>query len=108
MKEATKHTPGWTPGPWHLDRDYEAAEGHIGITSADGPREHKGLAQVVIELEGSPYEEGIANAHLIASAPTMAEALRNLVLFDEGKNVGDYHHLIAAARSALSRARGEV
>lgn len=108
-----------TPGPWRLDRDYDANEGHIGITSADGPREWRGLAQVVVDLEGDPYTEGEANAHLIAAAPDMAEALEMLLQYEPVReefrpdNKGDNLFVMARtdwerARAALRKARGEA
>ena len=60
----------YTPGPWEIEGHY-----HFGYKWISGP-EHSQLAQVVwcMEYEDrSPSCE--ANAHLIAAAPELLEAL---------------------------------
>lgn len=122
--------PRHTPGPWHIDREYDAAPGHVAISSASGPHEHLGLAQVVVEIEDEPYAQGVANAQLIAAAPELYAALEPIAQAGEiyratlAKYIAAgeipardaaWDHLAALgieavlnAHSALAKARGEA
>jgi len=90
-----------TPGPWEIEGHY-----HFGYRWISGP-EHSQLAQVVwcMEYEDrSPSCE--ANAHLIAAAPELLEALENLLKVHEGEG-GTQHHAGDMARAAIAKAKGE-
>ena len=87
-----------TPAPWHV------ANG-VQIRS-----ERDQIAKVWMMRHG----EGKANAHLIAAAPDLLEALSGMLEIYGGENDTDglpKHevelNLIAHARAALSKARGE-
>lgn len=59
----TKHTPG----PWHVEGD------HVVTT------DHMAKQLIAWPVEGPyalPYDERVANAHLIAAAPELLDALR--------------------------------
>jgi hypothetical protein len=85
-----------TPGPWEIEGHY-----HFGYKWISGP-EHSQLAQVVwcMEYEDrSPSCE--ANAHLIAAAPDLLEALEIALDF-----AGDAWWA-EKAEAAIEKARGE-
>lgn len=107
MSEA-KHTPG----PWALDHGDDVERGHVGISS----KSHSLLAQVVWKFEDddrSPRCE--ANAHLIAAAPDLLAALKNLLARFESEIQSEYsgtsqlaERLAEAdpARAAIAKAEG--
>lgn len=79
----------YTPGPWRVERPYI-----------------RGAGRVIASLEsGRDKAEDAANAHLIAAAPELYEALVNLMdfLFHGKKD----RQMILRARAALAKARGE-
>ena len=91
-----------TPGPWEIEEHY-----HFGYRWISGP-EHSQLAQVVwcMEYEDrSPSCE--ANAHLIAAAPELLDALCYLLEASSGQ--GPHEQWLAAmdqARAAIEKATG--
>ena len=90
-----------TPGPWEIKRHFDSCYRYISAP------EHIALAQVVWcveEEERSPVCE--ANAHLIAAAPELLEALQNLLKVHEGEG-GTQHHAGDMARAAIAKAKGE-
>ena len=103
----------FTPGPWEKGRQGEVEECFTPIHA----KTHGALAQVVTEMEDfnpsypdhlSKKIEVLANAHLIAAAPELYEALETMLQFfyipySEGqKGAQD------KARTALAKARGET
>ena len=95
-----KHAP-WTPGPWGYGVPVKG--GRAVVADANG--------NVVCVIEGGPLrrEVTIANAQLIAAAPRLAEALKQLldytlacelVVYDVGEQHNE-HPVVAAARAAL-------
>jgi len=86
--------PKVTPGPWRADG------GVVELRHGDD------MSRMIVP--GRSLNEGEANAHLIAAAPEMYEALRVLVeYFEEGKHsVLDYESFIARARTAIAKAEG--
>ena len=99
----------WTPGPW---RQVWSTNGHfmIGIAGQDGV----GVTDSRFNLWSGDDAEAKANAHLIAAAPDLAEALEKL-LADYVALVGaarviapDEIDVVIAARAALAKARGET
>lgn len=89
-----------TPGPWEITRSFDP-----GYKNISAPK-HTALAQVVWCMEDeerSPMCE--ANAHLIAAAPELLEALEALVA-DESKEYIPTR-LWDAARAAIAKAKGE-
>ena len=93
-----------TPGPWEVCYTDEIYAGS------------KHIADAFIYAIGS-LEQAVANAHLIAAAPDLLEALENLLTEAEDVFVCmadatgiDRHNLPAPfikARAAITRARGE-
>jgi hypothetical protein len=94
-----------TPGPWRIGRKpYFVAAGAKGRTS---------IAHCIwtgsdaSQATNPSFEEAIANAHLIASAPELLAALENMVKVQGGE--GEYDSELAyfeQARAAVAKAKG--
>ena len=105
----SKHTPGpWTFGPpWMLDQGYG-----MWIVSCNSPDRHR--CNVLIQgvaVNHLPAAEAEANAHLIAAAPELMDALEGIANatassdgFDPFKAAERFQ---AIARAALAKAKGE-
>lgn len=79
--------PKFTPGPWYVDGTFVTNDEDLDICS---------MGDVAWE----------ANAHLIAAAPELYEALRDLIAYCDP--TGDYiDDELVWARAALAKARGE-
>lgn len=96
-----------TPGPWVVfDGDTE----HPGIDMADGS-----FSIVVYGEDGEPFEgvrgrspaETLANARLIAAAPDLLEALKEVQPYFEGEHSHD-HPTCVAIRAAIAKAEGRT
>lgn len=88
-----------TPGPWIVYADLPSVDPHWHVvTTANKMRV---LANVHIE-PGNAMDE--ANARLIASAPDLLDALRNLVAAQPNLMANSIE--IADARSAIAKAEG--
>jgi hypothetical protein len=82
--------PKHTPGPWRNDPE-------IGVTfGPDGTAIQTG--------GGGCGEEYRANAALIAAAPEMLEALKDMIDWQDGKGDVDYIELQTKARVAIAKA----
>ena len=81
-----------TPGPWAVEDLKHRYRLRCSIEATDG------------SLVGESYEE--KNAHLIAAAPELLEALENLLKVHEGEG-GTQHHAGDIARAAIAKAKGE-
>ena len=89
----------YTPGPW-VRRSGELTGFRWNVeTTGAHPR------AVIARLQEGMRGEGAANAHLIAAAPDMLEALENLVTAYLGSS--DPILQINAAVAAIKKARGE-
>lgn len=96
----------YTPGPWQfMERD-----GFLQVIAAPNA-EHWCKSVVLFDpvigqlVSGVPVNEMRANAHLIALAPDMAEALRNIVRpipYGEPGHV-DFNDALKAARAILAK-----
>lgn len=96
-----------TPGPWELDDSLASDGGEFGIV-------------VTAKWRGNTIKcdtETVANARLIAAAPTMFDALESLIglveeLVPEHDDIGEQGHdpencSICEARIAIRKATGE-
>lgn len=104
----------FTPGPWGWVEQYRG--GHAWLQSAS---EKFTIGNAIID-DGSAYGEyppriavNEANAHLIAAAPDLYEALERLLPMAEDDcfqygNSADEDEDIIFARAALAKARGEA
>ena len=96
----------FTPGPWSI----------FGPLSDKHEPAYRVSAERTLSLTVSPCPDGFvhgenkANAHLIAAAPELYEALEeiveNAVVYYEG-SMDIYSEAIENARNALAKARGE-
>ena len=97
-------TPKFTPGPWVLGT--HPANHRLNIIK---PVMFGSRVTVLPECEGGHVSiKNIADAHLIAAAPDLLEALEEL--YDIGSDTGmDWDwDCMKKARSAIAKARGEV
>jgi hypothetical protein len=88
----------WTPGPWRTES--RGGSYPVSVVSSDRPD------KIVGPFCGGSTPEDTANAHLIAAAPDLYEALDALVSPRHG-----HSNLCKCpwcnARAALAKARGE-
>ena len=94
----------FTPGPWVIGAlnciwpasDLKFENGNWDA-ACDNPR-------IIHDISHKPTSTDMANAHLIASAPELYEALKETLAIAERNEVGGY---AVRARAALSKARGD-
>jgi len=95
----------FTPGPWAV---YPGTDGNEICAVDHSP----GLPIRQVICGPRRGENWIANAHLIAAAPDMYEALQDLIALAEHamREAGDYdiNGELEDARAALAKARGEA
>ena len=101
----------FTPGPWIIFTKLSSQENHKGFILTDANK------MCVADVE--PIDEdgaaGIYNAHLIAAAPDLYEALANLKPYLDSivcyaSTVEEYeaNNFVFKVESALKKARGEI
>ena len=102
-----------TPGPWLIGK---RSSGGYSLINADG---WESLARVVTVMEDDnrPCAEGVANARLIAAAPDLLEALKELsrsfigTYSDDQRSDDEINnhreHWERMARAAIAKATGE-
>ncbi|CAB4154873.1 hypothetical protein UFOVP653_37 [uncultured Caudovirales phage] len=96
----TKHTPG----PWFLAEKVEGKHTTTNMRRIRSEREgmeHGAVCEVYGIADGS---EAHANARLVASAPELLEALKNLVLCSERWEDTHTALVMDAARAAIAKA----
>ncbi|GAB3484207.1 hypothetical protein [Azotobacter salinestris] len=94
-----------TPGPWRVftPEDYEGPSSLPGL----GVENHEGKAVVWYAAEPETGLENDHDARLIAAAPSLLEALENLLAVHEGKG-GTRYHAGDIARAAIAKATGQA
>ena len=102
-----------TPGPWTASRD-EMRKRYMDALYVH--MEETQICEVTISVRG-PTEEQTANAHLIAAAPDMLEALKNAQHAMRNTNVPTHqgmipafaydHPMMASIRDAIAKAEGQ-
>ena len=103
------NTAKHTPGPWKVDESEHHAVGGERIYKVITDRPMGGLVAGVsawwVDTESARH-----NAHLIAAAPAMYEALQTLVEYLSAQvpadTLDDWKHVFAA-RQALAQAEGK-
>ena len=103
----TTKTAQFTPGPWVVDDDYEDEEQQaIGIVK-DGHGYIAGIHMLASCNNGEGFNaEDRANAHLIAAAPAMYEALHNLLNVYQESTDDNGSPVVLGAIDALAQAEG--
>lgn len=105
----------WTPGPWTLETAYRDEDLLSVVYVSEDNQEFPIAEEVGGRRHGADFEdesECVANAHLIAAAPELYEALEECkrVLSDLQSTQLEGTRTRAAwekARAALAKARGE-
>ena len=94
----------WTPGPWEAALE----RGCHGVIAKSLPEGGANFVALVGNDDNTPEREPVrfANAHLIAAAPDMYEALDRIQ--DELGCDDPECAMCILARAALAKARGEV
>lgn len=99
-----------TPGPWHIYNDSQVE--HVGIEAENVSIVIFGADDDDAGIRGRNTEEAIANAHLIAAAPELLEALENIKhsVAQAIKTRNDWHREFLLIRnladSAIAKAKG--
>jgi hypothetical protein len=112
--------PKFTKGPWNVAgarHVYAGGPGGANICSVSDPRATSIVQYTKLSIDSKDFYEACANAHLIAGAPALYEALETAS--DELEYVGENFlwsygpvataigESVARFRSALAQARGE-
>jgi hypothetical protein len=100
--EHTKHTPG----PWTVNGDHVSPLRPVTVPNGKDERGNR-LQRAEQQAKGIPiarvmfhdHEDGAANARLIAAAPELLAALRDML-----EQRGDY---LATAQHAIAKATGQ-
>jgi hypothetical protein len=102
-----------TPGPWHIGGTcIHAPTGIAGVrTNGESIPELPKIVAQIIRGHGITDEQFTANAHLIAAAPEILAALKDLVgAIDGGRITPDEtiatRRYIDTARAAIAKAEG--
>jgi hypothetical protein len=105
MKDAMTKPNGWTGGPWVVGTDTFDNDGipESLIVQRDGPL----AIAFAIEISAKSSEPRKANARLIAAAPSLYEALAELIPWALYW-INDNHPAMEKARAALQAAEGGV
>jgi hypothetical protein len=106
---AAEPSASYTPGPWRITHE-DAPNFHVTAADATLPDPWEDPWNIAIVVGSCGYKDdprtgsSLANARLIAAAPKLYEALRDIL---EGFDVGvTLHAHLAAARAALAEAQG--
>jgi hypothetical protein len=94
-----------TPGPWKVAGQYRAHHQDEVRLRIDGP---KGYIALTEPYNGS-NKEIVANAHLIAAAPDLLEALEKILVLNATQGVGydEWEGATEMADKAIAKAEGE-
>ena len=98
----------WTKGPWHVEIGEDENDGDIYVCHPETECD----ATTIVNFE-EPTDEDAANAHLIAAAPDLYEALDTLVAivgltaFKHESQRAVLQEAVNVAMDALKKSRGE-
>lgn len=90
-----------TPGPWHIYNDSQVE--HVGIEAENVSIVIFGADDDDAGVRGRNTEEAIANAHLIAAAPELLEALESVSCQSDLQMPADVWKKVL---SAIAKAKG--
>lgn len=87
-----------TPGPWKTE-----GWGNIIVNDSEGNT-------LCLYPQGATHKQTQANAHLIAAAPELLEALIDLVNVSENfpNELSKDHYSVKYAKEAIKKAKGEA
>ena len=91
-----------TPGPWPMQRTGDGKRIIIGKGLVEGPN---GYEVAEVYSDDCPYELAEANARLIAAAPDLLAAVKELVNWWEIDG-GNLDRSLSTALAAISKAEG--
>lgn len=101
-----------TPGPWFIPKYGDIDEAEINFTHPNGKTYT--IAKAFSGLGGNDFKEQHANAHLIAAAPDLLEALEEIAQGMGAYNVDPLEHANnvieeakSIARAAIAKAKGD-
>ena len=95
-----------TPGPWEVERRTGKPDHwQINGVNQDLGCQWRGLAMIYTSGSWADDPEGLANAHLIAAAPDMLEALEDIV--DQGIMVKNHRFSLDLIENAIRKAKGQ-
>lgn len=111
MTTPNEERAGHTPGPWAARREFSSlcivdAQGDYIADIHDRETYDENLE---VEDESASEAEASANARLIAAAPDMKDAIKDVLHFhDSGGHEGDLDEALRLCRAAIAKARGEA
>ena len=87
-----------------MEAAFSNQPGHIGVSAPD----HEFLAQVVVRMEDDADNSPalVANAHLIASAPDLLDALQSVLAGAVHYQLRKDEQCVIDARAAIAKATG--
>lgn len=88
----------YTKGPWRV-----VEANTPGVLYIDGPAQKLTIITSAIDLDFSDYVNRTSDAHLIAAAPCLLEALEDIIKRNE---IQSWFNL-DKARAAVAKAKGE-
>ena len=98
-----------TPGPWVVESDsgiHPPGKRRRPVTILMVVAERGGMPGLIVN-QGPVEPRDYANAHLIAAAPDLLEALKALVAACDDIDEGYPANAIAAAEAAIAKAEGK-
>lgn len=98
----------FTPAPWTVHNTGDVFTG-LGAQNAEGIEapSNDGWHIADCDMGGLGLEELQANAHLIAAAPDMYEALQQAITSMQDSGYQNSHVAIRAGKAALAKAEGK-
>ena len=94
--------PKYTAGPWEASEGYPSDIWHVDMPS----RKYSVVVSRAEEDWDMAVKEVQANAHLIAAAPELLDALETLLLSTERDDINFRVREMEAAREAIAKAEG--
>ena len=110
LESALTHKIPHTPGPWLFDESNYGICNRHGYGLLDSHGETLGVTVHTTDVFHMPIKESTANAKLIAAAPTMLNALRRIVRYQDliGGSMASMSSTRHIAAQAIQPATGET
>lgn len=97
----------WTSGPWGVG-EYNQLSDEIEITAEAGFYVSSIDCDGVYDADGGEGSIMIANAHLIAAAPDLYEALEYMMVCHRDIHDKECERALSMTKAALAKARGKL